>query len=496
MNFVMRLLRHLSIRKLALLSVGMILLPVLTGLASTFLTMEGLSAQARQAVHQVAKESKLFQDLQERLLEVERAAGAFLHYQDSRAFGEFQTAHSRFGEQLQGILATEAAGDNRLADKLERLGEEEKNAFDTIASLHPVRPERPSAPAFSKGGAPSVAERFQSVNAGVHELSSVYSEHVDREAGRVDALFGEAKRRLVIQIAALFSITCMLLGVFVYLLNSPIRQIDHVIRTLGAGNFTRPVQVSGTADVVYLGERLEWLRSRLNDLELAKQRFVRNVSHEIKTPLATLHEGTDLLLDEVVGELNLEQKDIARILAENTRKLDQMIAALINYSQVSARMERQKLSLVNMRSLVLGLLDDYQLQLRGKSIGTAASLESLEVMGDVEQLRTIVDNLLSNAVKYSPSGGEIRLSLRKDGGHMVLEIEDDGPGIDPDERARVFEPFFQGRAARELGVKGTGFGLAIVGECVASHHGKVEVLDSLDENAGARIRVQIPMQSQ
>ncbi len=496
MNFVMRLLRHLSIRKLALLSVGMILLPVLTGLASAFLAMEGLSAQARQAVHQVAKESKLFQDLQERLLEVERAGGAFLHYQDSRAFGEFQTAHSRFGEQLQGILATEAAGDNGLADKLERLGEDEKNAFDTIASLHPVRPERPSAPAFSEGGAPSVAERFQSVNAGVHELSSVYSEHVDREAGRVDALFWEAKRRLVIQIAALFSITCMLLGVFVYLLNSPIRQIDHVIRTLGAGNFTRPVQVSGTADVVYLGERLEWLRSRLNDLELAKQRFVRNVSHEIKTPLATLHEGTDLLLDEVVGELNLEQKDIARILAENTRKLDQMIAALINYSQVSARMERQKLSLVNMRSLVLGLLDDYQLQLRGKSIGTAASLESLEVMGDVEQLRTIVDNLLSNAVKYSPSGGEIRLSLRKDGGHMVLEIEDDGPGIDPDERARVFEPFFQGRAARELGVKGTGFGLAIVGECVASHHGKVEVLDSLDENAGARIRVQIPMQSQ
>jgi two-component system sensor histidine kinase GlrK len=116
-------------------------------------------------------------------------------------------------------------------------------------------------------------------------------------------------------------------------------------------------------------------------------------------------------------------------------------------------------------------------------------------MGNAEQLRTIVDNLLSNAVKYSPTGGEIRLSLRKDGGHMELEIEDDGPGVDPDERGRVFEPFFQGRAARALGVKGTGFGLAIVAECVANHHGKVEVLESHDDDAGARIRVQIPVQS-
>jgi two-component system sensor histidine kinase GlrK len=115
-------------------------------------------------------------------------------------------------------------------------------------------------------------------------------------------------------------------------------------------------------------------------------------------------------------------------------------------------------------------------------------------MGNAEQLRTILDNLLSNAVKYSPTGGELRLSLRKDGGHMELEIEDDGPGVDPDERGRVFEPFFQGRAARELGVRGTGFGLAIVAECVANHHGKVEVLESRGGDAGARIRIQIPMQ--
>ena len=78
---------------------------------------------------------------------------------------------------------------------------------------------------------------------------------------------------------------------------------------------------------------------------------------------------------------------------------------------------------------------------------------------------------------------------------MVLEIEDDGPGIDPDERDKVFEPFFQGRSSRQLHIKGTGFGLAIVAECVALHHGTVEALASRDDRAGARIRVSLPMLS-
>jgi len=115
----------------------------------------------------------------------------------------------------------------------------------------------------------------------------------------------------------------------------------------------------------------------------------------------------------------------------------------------------------------------------------------VQLKGYRDQLRTIVDNLLSNAVKYSPPEGEIRINLHEIGGHLELEVEDDGPGIDPPERSQVFEPFFQGRAARTYGVSGTGLGLAIVGECVASHHGKVEALEP--HTGGARIRVQIPI---
>jgi two-component system sensor histidine kinase GlrK len=498
MKLLMRVLRRFSIRGLVLLSVGVTLLPLLANLVSAIFAVDRLAAASGRAVHHVAREARAGQELQDGLGRLERRGQHYLAVRDAAALREFRLAHEQFGERVRGLVDAVPFDDSRLPHGLDELARDEKRVFDSIISRYPSKPDAPSKAGPQPGPAaredvPAMADRFQSVKAKARDLSYEYAAHVEQEARNLRTLSADLKRSVVINLAMLLPIYCVLLAVFVYLLHNPIRQIDHAIRALGAGSFTQPIRVAGPGNVEFLGERLEWLRARLNDLETAKQRFVRNVSHEIKTPLAAIHEGTELLLDEVVGELNREQKDIARILASNADKLDRLTAELINYSQLGARGEYQKAVPVDMRRLVRDVLDDYPLQLRGKSISVAESLEPVKLMGNAEQLRTIVDNLLSNAVKYSPQGGEIRLSLRKDGGHMVLEIEDDGPGIDPCERGRVFEPFFQGRAAHELGVKGTGFGLAIAAECVANHHGKVEVLESRDDEAGARVRVQIPI---
>jgi two-component system sensor histidine kinase GlrK len=212
----------------------------------------------------------------------------------------------------------------------------------------------------------------------------------------------------------------------------------------------------------------------------------------LKTPLANIHEGAALLADEVVGELDPEQREIVHILSTNSRKLEALIAELIKYSQANARPSAHVREKVEVARLVDETIEDNQLRLRSKSVAVAPTLRPVRVLGNPEQLRTIVDNLLSNAIKYSPAGGEIRIGLRHSAGHMELEFEDDGPGIPPEEREHVFEPFFQGRAAEEEGVGGTGLGLAIVSECVAGHHGKVEALPPRPDKRGARIRVLIP----
>ena len=504
MKLLNRILQHFSISKLALLSVGLTLLPMLAGMLSAFFAVERLSSVSQYAVHHVVAEAKNGQQLLDRLNDMEGRARQYSSLRDASTLRDLELVHGQFGEWLAGLVDTAKAENDPMAAELEALAADEKAAFETFVLRFPVikasmqKARNPDAQSLQESlsqAPPAESEHFPSVKAKARELSYGYATHIEAEARSLANLSRETKRGLVISIILLLSIFWVVLLVVVFLLHNPIRQIDFFIRALGAGNFTQPIRVVGTRDVKFLGERLEWLRTHLNELEMAKQRFVRNVSHEIKTPLATIHEGADLLLDEVVGELNQEQKDIAKILVNNADRMDKMIAEFINYSQVSARRARQKFAPTNLGRLVRELLEDYRLQLRSRSITVAESIQPIEIIGDEEQLRTIVDNLLSNAVKYSPEGGEIRLSLKSKDGHVELEIEDDGPGIDPDEYEKVFEPLYQGRSSRALGVKGTGFGLAIVAECVASHYGKVEVLASHEDHAGARIRIKIPMQS-
>lgn len=502
MKLLTPVLRLLTIKKLVVLSVLFTLLPMLAGLVSAFFAVERLSSLSQAAVHHVATEAMNGQELLDQLNDLERRGRSYLNLRDVNTFGDFKLIHEHFNQRLRRFIDMAKTENSPLTIELEALAADETLAFESIVSRFPVRqlvlPKGKKAAVPNEPFAndnPPDADHFQSVKAKARDLSFGYASHIEQEAKNLETLSRKTKRSLAIYIVLLVSMCCFVVLVVVYLLHHPIRQIDFCIRTLGAGNFTQPISISGTGDVVFLGERLEWLRTHLNDLEMAKQRFVRNVSHEIKTPLATIHEGAELLVDEVVGGLNREQKDIAEILVNNADRMDKMIAELITYSQVSAHRARQRLDLVNMRQMVFGLLEDYRLQLRGRSITVTESIETVEIMGDKEQLRTIVDNLLSNAVKYSPEGGEIRLSLAREGGQMVLEIEDEGPGIDPDEREKVFEPFFQGRSSRALGVKGSGFGLAIVAECVASHQGTIVVLDSQEDYGGAHIMLKLPMKS-
>ena len=115
------------------------------------------------------------------------------------------------------------------------------------------------------------------------------------------------------------------------------------------------------------------------------------------------------------------------------------------------------------------------------------------MVGIPEQLRTIIDQLISNAVKYSPVGGEIRIMLRISGTQLELEVEDEGPGIDADERAQVFAPFFRGKSNQTHETEGSGLGLAVVREYVANHLGKVDIVEPRLDQHGTRIRVQIPL---
>src|ERR1700722_3414066 len=126
-----------------------------------------------------------------------------------------------------------------------------------------------------------------------------------------------AQQNLLWQTLLLVPMTLAVVGVFTYLFGRPIRAIDRAISELGRGTFSRPIVIKGPADLERLAAQLEWLRGRLLDLAQEKNRFLRHMSHELKTPLANIREGTELLMDGAVGELDSNQREVAGILREN-----------------------------------------------------------------------------------------------------------------------------------------------------------------------------------
>ncbi|QSA95740.1 cell wall metabolism sensor histidine kinase WalK [Methylococcus sp. EFPC2] len=482
--------RSFSLRHLLILGFGLAVLPLTLAVVSVVFAVEELAALSRATVDHVAVESRQSRVLLDNLTDLERKGKQYLVLRDVNARAAYEAGHKEFVETVGALKALTAP--ESLSALLHEFAGEEESLFQSLINAPPSEKPGKRPAARTDTAMKQAADAFQRLRAKASELSLGYSAHVDTEAEELSSRLLSVQQRLLWQASTLAPVGLIVISFFLYVVLRSIRQMDHAIRSLGVGEFAKPIKIRGPRDLEYLGMRLEWLRTRLLELEEAKQRFLRNVSHEIKTPLANLHEGVELLADEVVGELSPEQREIVRIVTHNAERLESLIAELMQYSRINARINMRPPEPVDLHNVVERLIEDYRLQLRAKDVTVRAGLHKLSLVGDEEQLKTAVDNLLSNAVKYSPSGGGIDIGLNDAGDAVELEIEDDGPGIPPDERSKIFEPFYQGSAAREFGVKGSGFGLAIAAECIAAHQGVIWALEPRDGRRGARLRVHLP----
>ena len=158
-----------------------------------------------------------------------------------------------------------------------------------------------------------------------------------------------------------------------------------------------------------LGKQLEWLRVRLLELAQEKNKFLRHMSHELKTPLANIREGTELLLDGTVGDLDQPQREVTDILRMNGLKLQQLIENLLSFSAWQTKTEVLTLSEFPIRALAISVAKAQRLALKAAHIQLKLEIEDIIVNADRDKIRTVLDNLLSNAVKFTPKGGYITI---------------------------------------------------------------------------------------
>ncbi len=471
---------------LGLLLVGfaIVTLPLIAGLVSNAFSIERLSEQSQKAVYNATLATQSARQLGATALALERSARFFAVSGDRELIESYNRTREQFLRQLQQLQNLPLAAEMLAATaKIRTL---EAAAYSALISETPTidlqrRMER----------------EFGDVSDRAQKLNTLADRSVEAEVANLRASAAKSRNQVFWQMLAIVPSALLLIAGFTYLLARPIRDLDAAIHRLGEGKLAKRIRVTGPRDIEKLGQQLDWLRQRLIVLEDQKTRFFQHISHELKTPLTALREGSDLLSEEVVGTLNPEQHEIARILKQNSQSLERLIQDLLTYSQSQSAQrlnQTQALELVPLQllDLVDDVLETQKLAIVGKSIGIRRENEKVTLQGDAKKLRVVLDNLISNAIKYSPVGGTVTIRMVKQEENAVIEVLDEGPGIAEADRERIFDAFFRTASAIKSGAKGTGLGLAIVRDYVELHHGTVEAVATSASSAGARIRVILP----
>lgn len=462
----------------ALLLLAFILVGALLGGTAlrAVIVLDQLSAQRTAWADAALQLTANAQTLGERTLDMERAARQSLVLGDRllrRRFedeaGNARTALQRLtGQGLPAALA------QSWVDKLDEIAALLAGRIDD-----PLERER------------IVALRFRDFDAINNAVSRQVQQIIQSRNAALAERLGSARSRLMQQVLVANALAAALAAGLGLWLARPFTRMEHAIVGLGENRLEEPIDIEGPADVRRVSQQLEWLRLRLTELDADKARFLRHVSHELKTPLAALREGVSLLEEGVAGVLTPRQHEVTRILEHNAAVLQERIEALLRFNAAAFDARQLQREQVDLLALLQDLAEAQRLQWQARGLQVLVIGPPLVLPVDPGKLGIALANLLANAIRFSPPGGTIRLVLSDLPGRARIDVTDEGPGVAPPDRNRIFEPFYRGERQPQDMAPGTGIGLSIVKEYVAAHGGRVELVEQ-DTRPGGHFRIELP----
>jgi PAS domain S-box-containing protein len=208
----------------------------------------------------------------------------------------------------------------------------------------------------------------------------------------------------------------------------------------------------------------------------AKSEFVSKVSHELRTPLAAIKGGVDIVLDGTMGPINAEQQKYLQISKRNIDRLRRLIDDVLSFQRLAAGREEFRLDLQDMRALIRETVQTFQQVARKKGLALEADLAEPmpDIACDRDKITEVLNNLVSNAIKFTTEG---RVMVRGELGDnwAKVSVRDSGPGIQPEDQAKLFQSFTQLFPGGTRKTGGTGLGLAISKGIIEAHHGRIGV---------------------
>ncbi|MCL2340264.1 MAG: ATP-binding protein [Proteobacteria bacterium] len=466
----------------ALLLTGFIFtaLPLIVALGSSIQILDRLTQQSAVAVFRSAGRIDTCREVAELLQREERSARLFAVLGEAEHLEDVIASHRNVEDRLRQFAILNV--DNELAALIEQIQEKERSLVAALTDTSGAAHERESRQEKALAG-------YGEIGVLVGRMEQASNTLMVQEVDTLKEQVQSNKNTLIWQIAGLIGFSVLLVALFMSLISKPVSQLDRGIERLGEGDFATPIVVSGPRDLEAIGEKLDWLRRRLHTLDREKVRMLAHISHELKTPLSSIKEGAGLLKDGLVGPLSGQQTEVVDILDNNCNKLQKLIQNILDFNMAQAREMPDDFQEVRVDELVADVAADHRHAMLARNIRLQTELLPVQVQGNPEQLKTVIDNLLANAVKFIQDNGEIRILMRQKARMLRLIVEDNGPGIREEDRAQIFLPFFQGEQKNRSVVKGSGLGLAISKEYMQNNGGTLRLLPS---EQGAHFELTLP----
>ncbi|MDD5247584.1 MAG: HAMP domain-containing sensor histidine kinase [Rhodocyclaceae bacterium] len=461
-----------SFLQLILLGNVLVALPLLAVIGYASLKLDDLARRSGEAMRQASQAASLGRSLPEDLERMERSLRQYEVLRDPSLLDDYAAARRDWRKDSAAFAAIPLTAP--LAGRLDALRQGEEAAYARLGKR--------------AAGLAALKTAVIQLKQGVHPLLAQASRLADAEDEAFRAQTESLRRHMQVAEALAVAAAGFLLWWGRRLTVRLWSRFERAVLALGEGRLDRRIRLKGPEDLQRVGRRLEWLRRRLKALEEQRTLVLRHVSHELKTPLAAMREGTALLTEGAAGALTAPQAKIVDIMHGNVLRQQTLIEGLLKLQQAGFAGERFEPQPVRLDALVEQVLATHQLVARNKHLHLSASLAPLEVAGGRDELTTIVDNLVANAIKFTPDDGHIAVSVSGHDGQAALDVVDDGPGIPAADRDRIFEPFYRGQATR--GEAGVGLGLAISHQFARAHRGDLTLLEA---PAGAHFRLTLPL---
>ncbi len=455
-------------------------LPLIGALIYSAVRIDQLSEQSRNNIYQATQITNGISVIIGEIMAMERSVQHALVLDDASLLEGYFLAHTKFENITNHLAAISTRPEQQLP--LEKMRLLELSLFREMLSLK----EHPQELQY-------LLERFAMLLSLTQEFSTNSFHIIEQNVGSMDEIATQTRSLVEWELLTLVPLVIFLALSLSVFIARPVRQIDEAIAQMGRGDLTQSIRVNGPQNLVYIGERLNWLRQRLLKLESQKIQFFRHISHELKTPLTAIREGADLLAEGVTGELNQKQQLIAGILHTGSMQLQRRIEDLLNFSALQAEIITLVKQHVNLKQIIHSVIQAQNLSVLSKNLKIRLDCPELSLKCDKQKLDIIFDNLLSNAIKFSPAGSLIEIVASYNSDNVQIDVQDAGPGVDSIDGNQIFEPFYQGRnTPSESSVRGTGLGLAIAKEYAIAHGGNIELIQEAGKH-GAHFRLTLPL---